>query len=124
MKRILATGIISLLIISCSNKEQNQANSSSTDVSTPVVSSAPATAESIIQASDCTGCHHATDRMIGPSYQEIAKKYPNTPENVSALADKIIGGSRDIWGSVPMPSHSTMSKENAMLIATSILSNK
>lgn len=123
MRKIILTGIISLLIFSCSKKEQAvEPSSPTTDISTPI--SAPVTAESLIQSSDCTGCHNATQKMIGPSYQEIAKKYPNTPENVSALADKILGGSRDVWGSVPMPSHSSMSKEHALLIATSILSHK
>ncbi|WP_407403066.1 c-type cytochrome [Chryseobacterium sp.] len=122
MRKIILTGIISLLIFSCSKKEQAVEQSSPiADVSTPVPT--PVTGESLIEKSDCVGCHNATEKMIGPSYQEIAKKYPNTPENVSALADKIIGGNRDVWGSVQMPSHSTMSREDAMLIATSILSN-
>lgn len=48
--------------------------------------------ERLIAKSDCVGCHKLDKKMIGPSYVEIAKKYPNNEKNVNYLAGKIIKG--------------------------------
>lgn len=79
--------------------------------------------KSLVEGSDCLGCHKLDERMIGPSYKEVAAKYENTPENVEMLADKIIKGSSGVWGDVPMPAH-RFSKENAKFMAQYILSSK
>ena len=44
----------------------------------------------LVAKSDCFTCHKLREKLIGPSYDDVAKKYPNTSENVSLLADRII----------------------------------
>ena len=39
--------------------------------------------ERLINKSDCKACHNATKKTIGPSYVEIANRYPSSPENVA-----------------------------------------
>jgi cytochrome c len=39
-------------------------------------------------------------KLIGPSFQEIAKKHTN---QVDYLAGKIKGGGVGVWGQIPMP---------------------
>lgn len=43
----------------------------------------------LIGQSDCKTCHNKTLKTIGPSYTDIAKKYKNTPENITLLSSKI-----------------------------------
>lgn len=80
--------------------------------------------ERLIAKSDCVGCHKLDKKMIGPSYVEIAKKYPNNEKNVNYLAGKIIKGGSGVWGTMPMSAHSSLKKEDAKLMAQYILGLK
>lgn len=118
--------MLSFIIFSCS-KNENSGNKNvivEEETSAPKVVTDPiAEGKSLIEGSDCLGCHKLDERLIGPSYKEVAEKYENTPENVEMLADKIIKGSSGVWGDVPMPAHG-FSKENAKFMAQYILSSK
>lgn len=80
--------------------------------------------EKLINKSDCIGCHNKVNKIIGPSYTEIAKKYPATEKNINYLADKIIKGGTGVWGTMPMTAHSTLKPADAKLMVKYILSLK
>jgi len=80
--------------------------------------------ERLIAKSDCVGCHKLDKKMIGPSYVEIAKKYPNNDKNVNYLAGKIIKGGAGVWGAIPMSAHASLKKEDAKSMAQYILGLK
>lgn len=112
---------------SCSKSENSGNNdviaSQSEVVSSKVVTDPIAEGKLLIEGSDCLGCHKLDEKMVGPSYKEVALKYQNTPENIEMLAEKILKGSSGVWGDVPMPAHG-FSKENAKFMAQYILSSK
>lgn len=93
---------------------------------TPAQDSTSVIAEgkSLLEGADCLGCHKTDAKLVGPSYNDIAAKYPNTPENIDLLAGRIIDGSSGIWGEVPMSAHPGMSRENAKKMVQYILSLK
>ena len=126
MKRIIIATIL-MAIFSCS-KSENSGNKdvlvSEPEPAPKVVTDPVVEGKSLVEGADCLGCHKLDEKMIGPSYKEVAKKYENTPENVEMLAEKIIKGSSGIWGDVPMPAHNGLSKENAKFMAQYILSSK
>ena len=80
--------------------------------------------ERLIAKSDCVGCHKLDKKLIGPSYVEIAKKYPNNDKNVTYLVGKIIKGGSGVWGTMPMSAHSALKKEDAKSMVKYILSLK
>jgi len=80
--------------------------------------------EKLINKSDCLGCHNKTNKIIGPAYIDVAKKYPATEKNINALADKIIKGGTGVWGTMPMTAHASLKKEDAKLMVKYILSLK
>ncbi|MCZ4245603.1 c-type cytochrome [Pedobacter punctiformis] len=80
--------------------------------------------EKLINKSDCIGCHNKVNKIIGPAYVEIAKKYPANEKNINYLADKIIKGGTGVWGSMPMTAHPTVKKDDAKLMVKYILSLK
>ncbi|SHL10684.1 c-type cytochrome [Flavobacterium xanthum] len=80
--------------------------------------------EKLIAKSDCIGCHKLDKKLIGPSYLEIAKKYPQTDKNVAYLTGKIIKGGSGVWGAIPMSAHASLKKDDAKSMATYILSLK
>lgn len=125
MKNIVILAMLAVSF-SCSDKSKNEKEEVALEPepASKVVTDPIAEGKSLIEGADCLGCHKSNEKMIGPSYKEVAEKYENTPENIEILADKIIKGSSGIWGDVPMPAHHGMSKENAKYMAQYILSSK
>lgn len=80
--------------------------------------------ELLIVKSDCIGCHNKENKIIGPSYIDIAAKYPATEENITLLAGKIISGGKGVWGTVPMTPHPKISEDDAKSMVKYILSLK
>ncbi len=74
--------------------------------------------------SDCLTCHKISERLVGPSYKEIANKYEMNDRNVAKLSEKIINGGPGVWGQIPMVPHPQMSRDTARLIVKFILSLK
>ena len=61
----------------------------------------------------CTACHGINKKIVGPGFNEIAKKYPG---KVDYIAGKIKAGGSGVWGPVPMPAQN-LSEADAKLIA-------
>jgi cytochrome c len=83
--------------------------------------SAPVLAnQALAQKSGCLACHAVDKKVVGPAYQEVAKKYAgNTkPEE---LAKRIKSGGSGHWGPVPMPPQAALSEADAKTLATWIL---
>ncbi|QJB35018.1 c-type cytochrome [Chitinophaga oryzae] len=78
--------------------------------------------EQLMAQSDCKTCHKEEIKVIGPALKDIAGKYPNTPENVDKLADKVIKGGSGNWGEVAMLPHPNISKDDAKEMVQYILS--
>lgn len=123
MKKIFLAGALGFLMFSCSKKENTAEVSSSSEtaaVSEPAKSNL--SGDQIMETLDCSGCHSVNERMIGPSYKEIANKY--TEKDIELLASKIIEGGSGVWGGVPMAAHPQVSKEDAKKMVEYILSQK
>lgn len=73
---------------------------------------------------DCAACHKEHDKLVGPSFADIAAKYPANDKNIDYLASKIITGGKGVWGDVAMTPHPAVSKDDAREIAKYILSVK
>lgn len=127
-KALLILGCISLMMASCGGgndaKTTAKAEDTTTKIETPSTE-APAEAhpgEALIAASDCLGCHNKTQKVIGPAYVNVAKRYELNDENVNTLAKHIIEGSKGVWGDLPMTPHPTVSESDAKEMVRYILS--
>ena len=49
----------------------------------------------------CMACHAVDKKLVGPSYQDVAKKYKAADK--AMLVDKVIKGGSGTWGQIPMP---------------------
>ncbi len=81
-------------------------------------------AEKIAKTNNCLACHSVDKKLVGPSFNDIAAKYFNTPEATELLSEKIIAGGTGIWGDIPMPANPSVDNEQAKQLATWILSLK
>ena len=65
----------------------------------------------------CTACHGVENRIVGPSFKEIATKYAGRVDAEAYLASKIKGGGQGVWGTIPMPAQSLPDNEAKALAA-------
>lgn len=78
--------------------------------------------KAIIAKQDCFACHKPKDKVVGPAYADIAKKYALTEANVSLLSQKVIKGGSGVWGQIPMSPHPTLSVSDSKKVIKYILS--
>jgi cytochrome c len=79
----------------------------------------------LIAGSDCGTCHKVDQKVIGPSFNDVAAKYAGaTDATVDTLANKIIKGGSGNWGTVPMTPHPALTPADAQTIVKYILSLK
>ncbi|WP_353137332.1 c-type cytochrome [Pseudopedobacter sp.] len=78
----------------------------------------------LILKSDCKACHTEKNKLVGPSYKDIAAKYPSNSKNITLLAGKIIKGGSGVWGQIPMAPHPQMNKKEAEEMVKYILTVK
>jgi cytochrome c len=64
----------------------------------------------------CTACHSVDNKLVGPSFKDIAKKYAGRADGQAYLAGKIKSGGSGVWGSIPMPAQA-LGQADADLIA-------
>ncbi len=76
----------------------------------------------LIAKSDCLACHKIDQKLVGPAYQDVAKKYEANAKNINYLANKIIKGGAGAWGDIPMSPHPTLPQSDAKEMAQYILS--
>lgn len=132
MKRIILAVAFAAVLTSCGDKKKEAAeetNFNPADTSftkQPEVTGEPAAefkkGYDLIAASDCLGCHKIDEKLVGPSYKEVAAKY--TDKDAATLASKIVEGGKGNWGEVPMTPHPAVSKEDATEMVKYILSLK
>ena len=78
--------------------------------------------KALVEGSDCRACHANDQRLVGPSYQEVAERYQNEEGAVDMLATKIIEGGSGNWGELPMSPHPQISREDASKMVHYVLS--
>jgi cytochrome c len=124
MKNVLIVFSIAAMIACGGKKEATVTEEYATPENKPQASSADQIkeGEALVKASDCKTCHHATNKIIGPSHTDVAKKYEFTEANVKLLAGKIVQGGQGVWGEIPMTAHVDITMVDAEKMARYVLS--
>jgi cytochrome c len=67
----------------------------------------------LLQKNGCVACHARDQKLVGPSWADVAKKHAGKGDY---LGGKIRSGGSGTWGSIPMPPQ-TISAQEAGRIA-------
>lgn len=86
------------------------------DVPKPAEVSKPAAPTALLNKHNCSACHALAGKLVGPAFQEVAKKYASRADAAAYLAGKIRSGGVGVWGAIPMPAQ-TLSEADAAVIA-------
>ena len=130
MKTIFLAVIVVATLASCGNKKNEGEEKSTDEMSTKelmtddVVTIAPEFQKGadLIANSDCLACHKVDEKVVGPSYLDVAAKY--TVADIDMLAATIIKGGQGHWGEIPMTPHPDLKVEDAKEMVKYIMSLK
>lgn len=75
----------------------------------------------LAQKHACTACHAVDKKVVGPAYQDVAKKYAGQKDAVAVLSESIRKGGAGKWGPVPMPAQPALSDGDVKTLATWVL---
>jgi len=114
MKKVFTILALSSMIAACSGHKGNSGNDSTenanagaaahqseaaqettvtnngTEKTNPGTSKPSDPGAQLIAKSDCLSCHKEHDKLVGPAYAEVAKKYKSS--DIDMLAGKVIKG--------------------------------
>lgn len=62
-----------------------------------------AAAVALTRKHTCVACHGVDNKIVGPSFRDIARKYAGRADAASYLAGKVMAGGAGVWGTVAMP---------------------
>lgn len=78
--------------------------------------------KALLSKSDCLACHKVDQKLVGPAYLDVAKKYPATEASVTLLCTKVLNGGAGVWGEVAMAPHPALPAADAKKMVQYILS--
>ena len=75
----------------------------------------------LAQKNNCMACHGVDNKVVGPSYKDVAKKYKGDKTAEAKLIEKVKKGGVGVWGQVPMPPNATVKDEDIKTLVQWIL---
>lgn len=77
----------------------------------------------LIKQNDCLSCHAVEHKVVGPAYEDVAKRYYNKqPGIIPILVAKVKNGGSGNWGAIPMAAHPNVSNADLTIMVEGILS--
>ncbi len=133
MKKFLLPFAFFGILVACNSGSDSTTETTTSADTATMAPTTPATADftsdpnyqkglEIEAKSDCATCHKIDEKLVGPSFKEIANKYAGADEAmVDSLAGKVLTGGAGVWGQIPMTPHPNMSKEDAVTVVKYVL---
>ncbi|MBL7696814.1 MAG: hypothetical protein JNK79_01595 [Chitinophagaceae bacterium] len=92
-----------------------QANSNSHNISDHI-------GKFYMDKSDCFTCHETDRQNVGPSFQQVARRYKNEKDAIDKLIGKVKDGGTGQWGANVMTPHTSLSAQEIRYMLEYILS--
>lgn len=78
----------------------------------------------LAKSKNCMACHAVANKVVGPSYKDIAAKYAGQKDAEDKLVQKVIKGGGGVWGPVPMPANTQVNEAESRTLVKWILATK
>ena len=75
-----------------------------------------------MEKSDCMTCHEIDKQTVGPSFRQIAQKYPREKTAIHYLVRKIQEGGSGVWGTAAMNPHPDLAESEMREMLNYVLS--
>ena len=78
----------------------------------------------LAKAKNCMACHAVANKVVGPAYKDVAKKYAGDKTAEDRLVSKVMKGGSGVWGAIPMPANPQVSEAEARVLVKWVLATK
>lgn len=78
----------------------------------------------LAKAKNCMACHAVANKVVGPSFKDVAARFAGKKDAEKELVQKVMKGSSGAWGPVPMPANPQVSEAEAHTLVKWVLSQK
>jgi len=78
----------------------------------------------LAKAKNCMACHSVDNKVVGPAFKDVAKKYASDKTAEAKLVQKVLKGGSGVWGAVAMPPNAQVSDAEAKTLVKWVLSLK
>jgi len=75
----------------------------------------------LAKKNNCTACHSQDKKIVGPAYQDVAKKYAGQKDAEAKLIAKVKAGGVGVWGQIPMPANVNVKDEDIKTLVKWVL---
>lgn len=80
--------------------------------------------EMMARQKNCFSCHSVNNRVVGPAFKDIAKKYAGDSTAEERLVQHVLKGSTGVWGVIPMPANTQVTPDQAKQLVAWVLQLK
>lgn len=88
------------------------------------LSAAASADQALAQKNACMSCHGIDKKIVGPAFNDVAKKYVGDKSAEAKIITKVKMGGKGAWGEIPMPPNPQVSDADTKKIVAWILSLK
>jgi cytochrome c len=78
----------------------------------------------LARSKNCMACHAVANKVVGPSFKDVAAKYAGQKDAEDKLTQKVLKGGSGAWGSIPMPANPQLSEAEARTLVKWVLVQK
>jgi cytochrome c len=78
----------------------------------------------LAKAKNCMACHAVANKVVGPGFKDVAKKYTGDKTAEDKLVAKVIKGGTGVWGAIPMPANPQVNEADARTLVKWVLATK
>ncbi|MDO8650895.1 MAG: c-type cytochrome [Undibacterium sp.] len=78
----------------------------------------------LAKTKNCMACHSVDNKVVGPAYKEVAKKYAGDKTAEDKLVKKVMKGGSGAWGAIPMPANPQVTEAEAHTLVKWVLALK
>ncbi|HEX7650103.1 MAG TPA: c-type cytochrome [Noviherbaspirillum sp.] len=78
----------------------------------------------LAKSKNCLTCHSVDNKVVGPAFKDVAKKYAGDKTAEDKLVQKVMKGGSGVWGPVPMPANTQVNEAEARTLVKWVLSLK
>lgn len=89
-----------------------------------LVSNAAMANADLAKSKNCMACHAVANKVVGPSFKDVAAKYAGQKDAEDKLTQKVLKGGVGVWGQVPMPANAQVSEAEARTLVKWVMAQK
>jgi cytochrome c len=78
----------------------------------------------LAKVKNCMSCHAVANKIVGPAYKDVAKKYVGDKTAEDKLVAKVMKGGSGVWGAIPMPANPQVTEAEARVLVKWVLASK